>query len=70
MFDKVLHYTKTLFLKNPFSMFSAKFISIASHLKIHPAIHLNTSKTLISLKVYSKFTSFRYSYLLIRVRKR
>ena len=36
-------------LKNPFFMFLANFIFAALHLKIQPAVHLNTSKTLTSL---------------------
>ena len=32
-----------------FLMFSANFICVVLHLKIHPAIHLNTSKTVTSL---------------------
>ena len=52
-------------------MFLANFIFVVSHLKIHPAVHLNTSKALTSLqserKVYQKFTSFCYSYALTRV---
>ena len=46
---------------------------VVSHLKIHPAVHLNTSKAQTSLlskrKVYSKFTSFPYFYVLTRVKK-
>ena len=49
------------------------FSFVVSHLKIHPAVHLNTLKALTSLqskrKVYEKFTSFRYSYVLTRVKK-
>ena len=52
-----------LLLKNPiFNVFS-NFIFVVSHLKIHPAVHLNTSKALTSLsskrKVYQDFASFR-----------
>ena len=57
-------------LQNPF-MFLANFIFV-SHLKIHQAFHLNTLKALtfhFSRKVYQKFTSFRYSYVLTRVKK-
>ena len=43
-------------------MFLANFSFVVSHLKIHSAVHLNTSKALMSLylkgKVYQKFTSF------------
>ena len=52
-------------------MFLANFIFVVSHLKIHPDIHLNTSKPLMSLqpkrKVYKKF---RYSYVLTRLKNR
>ena len=54
-FNKILHYTKRFLLKNHFSMFLANFIFAVSHLKIRPAVHLNTSKDLTSLlskKVY------------------
>ena len=37
-------------LKNPFLMFFANFIFVVSHLKIHPAVHLNNSKALTSLQ--------------------
>ena len=54
-------------------MFLANFIFVVSHLKIHPVVHLNTSKALTSLyskrNVYWKFTSFRFSYILTRVEK-
>ena len=33
-------------LKNPFFMFLADFNFSISHLKKHPAVHLNTSKAL------------------------
>ena len=56
-------------------MFLAKFV-VVWHLKIHPAVHLNTTKALSLLKiwvyyskVYWKLTSFRYSYVLTRVKK-
>ena len=48
------------------------FIFIVSHLKTHPAVHLNTSKPLMSLqskrKVCLRFTYFPYSYILTRVK--
>ena len=47
VFDKILHYTKTFLLKNPIFMFLANFIFVVSHLQIHSAVHLNTSKTLM-----------------------
>ena len=54
-------------------MFFANFIFVVSHLKVHPAVHLKTSKVLTSFKskrkVYQKFTSFRYSDVLTRVKK-
>ena len=31
-------------LKNPFLMILTNFIFVILHLKIHPAVHLNTSK--------------------------
>ena len=43
VFDKILHYTKKLSFKNQFFNVLANFIFV-SHLKIHPAVHLNTSK--------------------------
>ena len=49
VFDKILHYTKKVLLKNGFFMLLANLIFVASHLKIHPAVHLNTSKSLTSL---------------------
>ena len=55
-------------------MILADFIFVASHLKIHPALYLNTSKALPSLyskrKVYQKLISFRYSHVLTRPRKK
>ena len=60
--DKTLHYTKMFYLKIIFLMFFANFIFVVSHLKILPAVHLNTLKAMISLqskkKVYEKFISF------------
>ena len=54
-------------------MFLANFIFVVSHEKIYPAVHLNTLKVLTSLlsqrKMYQKFTSFRYCYVLNRVKK-
>ena len=52
-------------------MFLANFIFDVSFLKIHPPVHLNTSKAGTSLwsKSYEKLTSFRYSYVLTRVKK-
>ena len=49
VFDKILPYTKKVLLKNGFFMLLANLIFVASHLKIHPAVHLNTSKALTSL---------------------
>ena len=53
---------KRFCLKIFFFMFFANFIFVL-HLKIHPAVHLNTSKALTSLwskrKIYEKFISFR-----------
>ena len=48
-------------------MFLANFIFVVSYLKIHPALDLNTSNALSFLskrKVYERFSSFRYSYVL------
>ena len=54
-------------------MFLTNFIFIVSHLKAHPAVHLNTSKAPTSLqskrKVYEKVISFRYSYVPTHVKK-
>ena len=49
MLDKILHYTNMFLLKNPFFMFLANFIFVVSQLKIHPAVHLSTSKVLTIL---------------------
>ena len=49
VFDKILHYTKRLLLKNPY-VFLANFIFVVSHLKIYLAVHLNTSKPLTKKK--------------------
>ena len=46
----MLYYAKKFFLKNRFFMFLANFIFVVSQLKIHPAVHLNTSTALISLQ--------------------
>ena len=61
-------------LKNAFFMFLTNFIIAVSYLKLHPAVHLNTSKTdpivvksKSLLKSCLKFTSFRYCYVLTRV---
>ena len=45
----MLHDIKKILLENPFFMFLANFIFVVSHLKIHSAVHLNTSKALTSL---------------------
>ena len=37
-------------LKNPFFMFLTNLIFVVSHLKIQPAVNLNTSKALMSLQ--------------------
>ena len=50
VFDKMLRYTKEFLLKNPFFMFFGNFIFVVSNLKTHPAVHINTSKALTSLK--------------------
>ena len=49
VFDKILRYTIKLPFKTPFFMFLANFIFVFSLLKVHPAVHLNTSKALTSL---------------------
>ena len=59
----MLHYTKKFLLKNSFSKFLANFVFAVSHLKIHAAVHLNTSKALTLWKVF-QFINFRYSYVL------
>ena len=63
---KKLHYTKKFLL-------IVNLIFVVSYLKIHPAVYLNTSKALKVLqskrKVYSRFTSIRYSDVLTRVKK-
>ena len=41
---------KSLAIKSFFFMFLAKFV-VVSHLKIHPAVHLNTTKALSLLKI-------------------
>ena len=40
---------KKILLKNPFFIVLANLIFIVSHLNIHQAVHLNTSKTLTPL---------------------
>ena len=69
----MLHYTKRFLLKNPFFMFLGNFISVVLHLKIHPAVHLikyfESSDVIVVKKKSLKFTSFRYSYVLARVKK-
>ena len=40
---------KMFLLKNGFFMLLANLIFVASHLKIHPAVHINTSKALTPL---------------------
>ena len=40
---------KSFCLKILFCVFLANFIFVVSHFKIHPAVHLNTSKALTSL---------------------
>ena len=53
-------------------MFLADFIFAVSHLKMHPAVRLNTLKALTTLytkrKLYWKFISFHFSYVLTRVK--
>ena len=53
-------------------MFLANFIFVVWHLKINPAAHLNTWKAFKSLqskrKLYRRFTSFCYSYVLTPVK--
>ena len=41
---------KRFSLKITFLVFLANFIFVVSHLKIIPAVHLNTSKVLMSLQ--------------------
>ena len=45
---------KSFCLKIHFFMFLANFIFFVSHLKIHPAAHLNTLKALMSLQLKRK----------------
>ena len=45
----MLHYLKKVLLKNPFFVLFAIFVFVVSHLKVYPAVHLNTSKALRSL---------------------
>ena len=52
--DKTLHYTKMFYLKIIFFTFFANFIFVVSHLKILPAVHLNTLKAMISLQSKKK----------------
>ena len=52
-------------------MFLADFIFAVSHLKMHAAVRLNTSKALTlctKRKLYWKFISFHFSYVLTRVK--
>ena len=46
---KIYVIQKSFCLKIHSSVSLANFIFIVSHLKIHPAVHLNTSKALMSL---------------------
>ena len=54
-------------------MFLSRFIFVVSHLKRHPAVHLNPLEALTSLsskrKVYLKFASFCSFYVLTHVKK-
>ena len=47
---QILHYTKQLLLKNYFFMFLVDLILDVSFLRMHPAVHLHTSRALTSLK--------------------
>lgn len=47
---QILHYTKQLLLKKYFFMFLVDLILDVSFLRMHPAVHLHTSKALTSLK--------------------
>ena len=49
IFNKISYYAKKFLLKNPFFKLLADFVFVVSHLKLHPAVHLNTSKALTSL---------------------
>ena len=46
-------------------MFLANFISVASHLEIHPAVHLNTSKALIPLQSKRKFVKSLLAFVFL-----
>ena len=51
----LFNYTKKSFLhKKCIFMFLTNFIFAVSHLKIHPAVNLNTSKALTSLQLKRK----------------
>ena len=45
-----INYTKKFILKSLFLMLLANFIFVVAHLKIHPAVHLNTSKVIVVKK--------------------
>ena len=76
MLAKILHYTKKFLFKNPFFfVFLANFIFVVSHLKIKPAVHLNTSKVLIlklfhlNCNIFTISRNIKCVYLYIIIKK-
>ena len=72
VFDKISNYTKTILLKNSFSMFLANFIFVNSRLKVCPKYFGRSDvilvRKIILLKVYS--ISLFWTYFATRVEKR
>ena len=74
VFDKILHYTKRYLLRNPLFISLTNFIFVVSHLKINPAIHLNSSKALTSSSQKKQFIvksllAFVFLMFLIKLKK-
>ena len=57
-------YKKGLF-KNPLFTFLANFVFVVSHLKILPAVHLNTLKALTSLQSKKKFLKSLRAFVIL-----
>ena len=49
-------------LKSPLFMFFANFIFLVSHLKLHPAVHVNTSNVLTLLESKNIRPNFFIAY--------
>ena len=46
-------------------MFLANFVFVVSHLKTHPAVHLNTSKTLTPCSQKEKFIKILLAFFIL-----